>query len=204
MPPLSMRAMEPPPAPKRAHLDHRNRHRQPPLDLIVGGELRLAIEQQSHVAARAPHVEGDRLLEARLAREVGTADHPAGEPREQQLDRPLRCLREPGGAAVRLEQRAGTAHAALAQRCADARAVAAQQRLQVGVGHGGAGALVLAPYRCDPMREGHRDGGKALLQERAELQLMGRVEIGEQQTHRDRLGAALRDLRRELLHGRRS
>ena len=30
---------------QRAHLDHRNRHRQPPLDLIVGGELRLAIQQ---------------------------------------------------------------------------------------------------------------------------------------------------------------
>ena len=188
---------------ERAHFDHRNCHRQPPLDLVIGGELRLALQQQSHVAAGAAHVEGYRLLEARFAGEVGAADHPAGEAREQQLNRPLRRLRQAGGAAVRLEQRAGAAHAPLLQRVADAPAVAAQQRFQVGVGHGGAGTLVLAPQRRHPMREGNRDGGEAPLQERAELQLMGRVEIGEQQTYRDRLGASLRHLRCELLHGRR-
>ena len=187
---------------ERAHLDHGNRHRQAPLDLVLGGELRLAVQQQAHVAARAPHVDGDRLPEARLAREVGAADHASGEPGEQQVDRPFGRLGEPGGAAVRLEQRTGAAHVAFAQRLADAPAVAAQQRLQVGVGEGGAGALVLAPQRRDPVREGDRDGGKAPLQERAERKLMGRVEIGEQQADRDRVGAALGDLRRELLHGR--
>ena len=45
--------------------------------------------------------------------------------------------------------------------------------------------------------------GKAPFQERADLQLVGRVEVGEQQAHRDRLGSALRDLRREPLQGRR-
>ena len=80
---------------------------------------------------------------------------------------------------------------AFAQRLADAPAVAAQQRLQVGVGEGGAGALVLAPQRRDPVREGDRDGGKAPLQERAERKLMGRVEIRKQQADRDRVGAAM-------------
>ena len=65
---------------QRAHLDHRQRHRQPPLDLVVGGELRLALQQQSHVAARAAHVEGDRLLEARLAGEVAPPITPPASP----------------------------------------------------------------------------------------------------------------------------
>ena len=147
--------------------------------------------------------QGDRLLEAGFVREVGAADHSAGEPGEQQLHRPLRRLRQPGGAAVRLEQRAGASDAVFAQRGADARTVAAQQRLQVGVGEGGAGALVLAPQRRDAMREGDRDGRKTPFQERAERKLMDRVEIGEQQTHRDRLGTSVGDLRRQSLHRRR-
>ena len=63
---------------------------------------------------------------------------PPVSPESSRIHRPCGRLHQAGGAAVRLEQRAGSAHAALPLRRDDAPAIAAQQRLQVGVGPGAA------------------------------------------------------------------
>ena len=163
-------------------------HGQPELDLEVGRVERLAVDDQADVAARSAHVQRDCLPAVRGTRHVRAADRAAGDAREQQVRGALARLVRERVAAVRLQQRPAPGHALLVERRRDAVDVALEERLRVRVDRGRRPALVLAPDRCDLVRERHRQVGKALAQQLAGRSLVIRIEVGEEQAHRDRDG----------------
>jgi hypothetical protein len=67
--------------------------------------------------------------------------------------------------------------------------VAAHHRSDVGVDHGGRGALVLPVLRADHVRERHGRRGQQLLEEAAHQRLVRRVAVGVQEAHGHRLHA---------------
>ena len=102
-----------------------------------------------HVGRGAAHVEGDDAVDSGHRARLDRADDPAGGPRE---DRVLALER------VRLDEPAVRLHEhqpALAEVGGDAVDVAAQDRRQVGVDHGGVAAAHQLHQRAHPVR--HRD-----------------------------------------------
>ena len=87
----------------RRHAGHA--HGQAELDLEVRGVERLSVDDQADVAARAAHVERDRLGRPGGARRVGAADRAARDAREQQVRRACTRLARERMTAVRLQQR---------------------------------------------------------------------------------------------------
>ena len=117
--------------------------------------------------------------------EVLPGDDAAGQPGEEELDR-LGLGRVGGGlAAVRFHQRPGSVELRLGEGGEGILDVALHDRLDVAVGDDGAAPLVLPPDRRDLMRQGDRHVREARFQELAQPQLVGRVDVGEEETDGD-------------------
>ena len=110
-----------------------------------------------------------------------------------------------GDAARGLHDRAARAGRRRSAASLEPAQVAAEQRREVGVDRRRRAALVLAEAGQDLVRGGDVDAGQLAPQVLGERPLVGRVEVGEEQADRDRLGAALADQRgeaRRLASGR--
>ena len=117
--------------------------------------------------------------------EIASGNDPPGQPGEQQLDRLLgRGCRE-HRAAVRLHQGPGRCQTALPQAPVQVAGKGSHVRLDVGIGNGGAAALVLPPDRRDDVRQGYGYVRQLALQERRQLLFVPGVDIGEQQVDGD-------------------
>ena len=175
-----------------------------PLDLEVGRVRNLAIAHQPDVAGGAAHVEGDETLirTGELSEILAGNDAAAGRPGGGiSPARPRRRRR--GLATIRLHQRPGDMHARLGEGGERLLDVALHDRLHIAIGDDGAASLVLPPDWCD-VRERDRYAREALLQELAQAELVGRVDVGEEKTATaavafGRVGDALREAVGEIL-----
>ena len=117
--------------------------------------------------------------------EVLPGDDAAGQPGEEELDR-LRLGRVGRGlAAVRFHQRPGDVETGLGEGGEGVLDVALHDRFHIAVGDDGAAPLVLPPDRRDLVREGDRHAWEAPFQELAQPQLVGRVDVGEEEADGD-------------------
>ena len=121
-------------------------------------------------------------------------DHAPGGARDRHLDRrPLRRL-EGHLAAVGLDDDGLVGDAVLLEALAQVRDLAVHHRLDIGVGDGGGGALVLLPLRQHVVGDRDRDIRQLRLQDLLGAPLMVRRHVGEQEVHGHRLdGAVLPD-----------
>ena len=100
---------------------------------------------------------------------------------------------------MRLQQVDLATETALAERGAQPTQVAAQDRRDVRVDGDGAGALVLTPLATDVARRRDEDLGRVLAQIRRGSLFVRRIAVAVQKIYRERLVAALADLREQRL-----
>ena len=135
--------------------------------------------------------------QARASRPAPTAP-PAGPERTLQAPARAASARRRDAAGGLHHQRLRAARPPPPPRSSRAE-VAAEQGREVGVDHGRRAALVLAEAGQHLVRGGDVDVGQPLPQVLGEAPLVGRVEVGEEQADRHRLGAARRGRRGEPL-----
>ena len=128
------------------------------VDLEGAALERLAVVDQADLGGGAAHVEGEDAALAALERDVSGQDGAAGRARLHQSHRELRGRLQAGEAAARGHQVDRPGVAELGEGALQAVQVARHQRLHVGVGDGGGGALVLAGLRADGRRQADADG----------------------------------------------
>ncbi len=184
----------------RADVDHRGADRDAELELEALRSLELPVVHQRDVARRAADVDRHDLLDARERREVGTAEHAAHRPRDQVVDRLLGRGPDVDDAPVGLHHQQLRRRAGALEPGAQVLHVAGEHRLQVRVRDRGVAAVVLAPARIDLM--GERDGQlrDGAAQAVGQLELMGRVQVGEEERHRDGRDALVAQVRDDPLH----
>ena len=118
-----------------------------PGDLGLAAGFRLAIDQRN-VGGSAAHIEGDDALEAAESRRGRGADDTACRPGKHGTHRLAGSVGQGSDSAARLhDEDAVLARRGLLQTLLQAFEVVLHHRLQVGVHHDGAGALVLAEFR---------------------------------------------------------
>ena len=157
----------------------------------VGGE-RLAAVHHRELGGGPAHVEGQHLAIAVGLAEEGGRDGAGGGARLQHLHRHPLGLLHVGEPAAREHQQERRGDAQLRHAPGHQREVLLRERLDVGVGRGGGGALVLADLRRHLVRGRHRDAGMALRDQPRRLLLVAWVGVGMQKHHRDRLDPGLR------------
>ncbi len=168
-------------------------HRQ--LDRAAGdrarvGPLHLARLDHADVARGPTHVEAQRVAVAGELGQQPGADGASGRAREHAPGPgPGRFLG--AGDAARGLHHQRSRQAGLARGFAEPLQVTPEQRREVGVDRGGRAALVLAEARQDLVRGGDVHARQLTAQVRGEALLVGRIEVGEEQADRHRLGAAL-------------
>jgi len=173
------------------HVDHRQLDRAA-VDLARVGAPHLAVLDHADVAGGASHVEPEGVA---VAGGAGEQAGPDGAARRAGENAPgARPRRLPGGRdAARGAHHDGLRQTRPARRLAEAAEVAAEQGGEIGVDRGRRAALVLAEARQHLVRGGDVDVGERAAQVRGDRPLVRRVEVGEEQADRDRLGAALAD-----------
>ncbi len=153
-----------------------------------GRRLGLAAEHHRDVGAGAAHVEREEVGVAAGGGHEAGSDHAAGRAREDAGRRAAR-----GGVDVEHAAR-GLHHQRRRQAgglepAAEPAKVRAQRGREVGVGHRGREALVLAELARDLARERDVQLGARGQERRADLALVRRVGVGVQQAHGHRLDA---------------
>ena len=133
----------------------------------------------------------------RRARSPAPTAPPAGP--ERTLQAPARAASSAGATPPEESITCGAGSPAASVASVEPAEVAAEQGREVGVDRGGRGALVLAEARQHLVRGGDVEVGEALAQVLGEAALVGRVEVGEEQADRHRLGARLLQRRGEAL-----
>ena len=160
-------------------VEHRELDRES-RDLARPAPLRLA-RHECAVRRGAADIEGECQGIPARPRDARRGREPGGRAREQLAHRLARGERGRGGPAVRQDDLELGVEPG--RECPE---VARDARHQVGVGHRGGEALVLAHLRAQRRGAAHRDAEAA---ERAlEPALVGGLGIGVQQSHRHRLG----------------
>ena len=149
----------------RVDVDERHQHGQA-LELGLGRDGRLAVDDEAEVERRAAHVDAEQVAPAGRAGERRAADRPADRPREQRLDRLAARASRGRDAAVRLHHVERARDVELAELALERAEVALDPRRDVGVQHRGRGALVLAPLAGDLVRERDRQLGELGAQQR--------------------------------------
>ena len=184
------------------HLQHGHQHGQP-VDVRVGGQAHVAVDDQTHVAARAAHVEADHVGITQPTSHLRRADRAARRTGQQRLYRPGLGHGRVHDAAVALHHVERAAIPAPGQLALEILQVGGDQRLQVGVHDHGAGALVLAPFPTHFVRERDAHPIHVLFEDSLDPQLMRRIRIGVQGANRHRAHPALRERPRRCLNLRR-
>ena len=138
---------------------------------------------------RAAHVEGQQVGTAEPRRDLRRADHPGSRPRLDDVDRPQARGRDSHGAAVRLHHQQRRGDLEPAQHRLQAAEIVGHHRQDIGVDHGGAGALVLLDLGQHLGGEADRDRRVAGTDQLPDAALVGAVGIGVEQADGDRLDA---------------
>src|SRR5690606_20216444 len=164
----------------------------------LGVQVHLAADDQRGVQAGAAHVQGDDVGLADQLADVGGADGAAGGTRVDQVHRLPDGRRQGVGAAARAGHQEAPLETGGPQLAVQLLQVALDQRLDVGVDDGGAGALVLPVLAAQLMREGHGNAGTDLLQHLAHGDLVGGVHVAVQEADGHRFDGFLLDALRHL------
>ncbi len=168
-----------------------------------GRDGRLAAVDRAELGRGAAHVEGEHPVEAFLLADGAAQQHAGGGARLHDADRHVAGKFRRHQPAVRLHDEKIRGDALLLEGSRQPADVAADDGLDVGVGHHRAGALVLAILGRDVGRERDGGGGDALNQARADGLLVRGGGVGVQQAHGDRFVVFARDPPQHLLEGRR-
>ncbi len=180
------------------HLDDRDAQRQPaalleaidPRDLERAARLRLQIVDQANLRGGAAHVVGQHLVEPALPGDLGGKDGAARGTRFDEPDREADRGLDRGQAAARQHQEERAEKALAAQQRVEISEVAADQRLDVGIGASRRKALVFAHLGRHVARQGDRHARQALGDNLASPALMRRIGEAVQKADRDGLDAA--------------
>ena len=148
---------------------------------------RLAARDQRDLGGRAAHVEGQDVGRAEtLGKVCGDRDASGGPGFDQphrELAREIQAQRSAAGA----HHEEGATRSAFLQGLGQLGQVARHQRLDIGVGHGGGNATVLADLGQDARGQRHREIGSLRQDGACRNLLVGRIGVGVQEAHGDRL-----------------
>ncbi len=114
---------------------------------LLAGDHGAAVDQQADLERGPAHVGRDHVCVAGAGGQQRDAADPAGGARADQLDRARACVRDVGDAAVGLHHEQLAGESGLAQPVGEAVKVGDRRRTDVGIDHGGDGALVLTLTR---------------------------------------------------------
>ena len=148
------KAMEPPPAPMVCTSHHRHVDGHRVLHFELRAHRRHASPDETHVAARAAHVVGDHILEARARGRPGGGHHPRSRAGHDRVHRGVRRHPRGHGAAVAAHDQDVVPVRAGRKLLDEAREVAGEDRLHAGVDRGRGAALVLAELGEDLVARG--------------------------------------------------
>ena len=198
----------PPAGPDLDHLDGRNAHREAAsLEVPVGashlegaGRLRLVSVDEADLGRRPAHVEGDRVLVAALARDLGGEDRAAGRPGLDEPDREAGRVAEGGEPAAGGHEEERAPEAKRPELGLEAGEVARHPGLDIGVRAGRGLALVLPDLGAHLARKGDADLREGGGEDLPDPPLVGRVRVGVEQPDRDRLDAVPLETRHEGMH----
>ena len=165
-----------------------------PLELCAVVSDRGAVEHERCVEAGAPHVDRDQVRAPDELREARSADHTARGAGENQVHRLLTS----GGGGHRATSRARhqelPLEAAVCEFALQRLQVAAHDRLDVGVEHCRAGALVLSVGARELVRDCHLHAWSLFQENLTHALLILRSDIGVQEGHGNGLVATPGDL----------
>jgi hypothetical protein len=186
-------------------VDHRQLHRlagELVADHVALLDRRQAVGDQRGLGGGAAHVEADGARDAEAAGKMAGADHAGDGARLHHRDRLAARLRDRHGAAVRAHDRDLAGEFLAARELLETAEIAADARADIGVEHGGRGALVFAELAQDLVAERHEHLRAEAAQRRTRSDLVRRVGVGMQETHRHRLDAGRHQFARERLDAR--
>ena len=185
------------------HVDHRHLEGQPRALAEATDAPRLELVHaagpapidEAHLRGGAPHVERDEARGVRQETVVAGRHRPRGGARLDQLDgeRPGRAHRGDAAVGQHDVELAGQPHRL--QPVLETSEIARDPGLDIGVGAGGAGPLVLADLRGDLGRDADRDVRALPLEDSLREALVLRVAVGVHEADGDRLDAVGRQLR---------
>ena len=155
------------------------------VDLEDALHARLAALDEAGLGGRPAHVEGDEVGAVEAAADPRGERHAGRRAGLERADREAHDLRRGGQAAVALVEEDLPGEAAQAQRVLQPVEVVAERRLDVGVDHRRARALVLADDRRHFVRHRHRRGRQDLSDELRDARLVLRRGVGVQEGDRD-------------------
>ena len=158
---------------------------------------RLAAGDQRDLGGRAAHVEGEDVGLAEPLGEMGGDRHAGSGPGLDKAHRELAGEVEAQRAAAGAHHEEGAARAPLLQGLGELGQIARHQRLDVGVGHRGGDAAVLADLGQHARGQRHGEIRPLGLDGAGRGLFVGRVGIGVQEAHGDRLDV----LRLQRAHG---
>ena len=176
------------PGAHRHDVEHRGADGEP-VDLGVAREDRDPVAHETHVGARAPHVEGDEVAVARALRLADRAHHPRRRTGEQGGDRVLGHAARGQAPAVRLHQAEPARERPRIELALEFLQVAIDDGLDVRREGGGRRALVFAELARHVARAGDADAGKALGDDLCNAPLVDGVCVAVQEADRDRFVA---------------
>ena len=186
----------------RGHREAAPRHEpREPRHLVASREARPAVPDDCGLGRRPPHVEGESPRPADLFRGRGRRQHPGRRPAFEHLDRA--ALRRGRGEppAVGREEAERAADALLAEPPLEGAEVGRDPGIDVRVGDGGRGPLVLADLGADVAREHDRPLEPAVAEGAPDRALVHGVQVGVEQADGDCLHPLLREMARKLADG---
>jgi hypothetical protein len=167
---------------------------------VVLRHRRLPAPDQPDLRGRAAHVEREQVAAADHAAEVRGGDHAGGRARLDHEHRPPPSGRRAEDAAARLHHEQLRLDTGVREPLLDPLEVALDDGPDDGVDHRRRCAQVLAELRRHLGGERDRHAGQLLGEDRADPQLVLRVDVGVQQADRDRLDLLASQHGRRVAH----
>jgi hypothetical protein len=171
-------------------VDHRDVER-PGADAALDGHLRFAAADETHVCTRAADIDGDQIVEPGRLADPSHSDHAGRRPGQRGVDRLRPHDVGADDAAVGLHDRQRCSDPSGAQLLHQARDVAADERLHVGVEDGAHRPLELAEHRQHLAGQRHGAARVLLTEQRGGAPLVRGVGVAVQEAHGDRAHAGL-------------
>lgn len=184
------------------HLDRDDLAGKPP----AVGNLRLPLDRhlpvlaESDVRGGPTHVEGEDVLVACAAGDVECPGDASGWAGEYAVDRVLRRYLSSHETGIRTEQIELPGHSDLFHGRLEVANIGLHSRPHIGVEAGSEGALVLAELGENVGGDGDGKAGVELLDDVADLTLVGGVGVGVNERHGQRLHARLDEIPYDLPH----
>ena len=182
-----------------SHLDdveHRDANGEPLVVAaykVIGRKTRLATADDAGLGGGAAHVEGDGGFEVEGLAQRHGPHHAARRPGFHHLDALTPCRVDVGEAAVGLHDCEVAGEPVASQAPLEVAEVAADLRTDVGIGHYGRGALVLAVLTGELVGGTDKEVGVGLTQDLTHPNLVLGSPVGMEEEHRHRLDARLLD-----------